>query len=559
MLHRLGNVGIRTWLALVTAAARLRGGRPPRLLRLRLGGELAEESALSRLRSYLGPRGEDYLALLGLLGWARRDPELRCVLVSVDRLRSGLARVQGLRRSLAALRDAGKQVWVHLTHAGVQEYYLASAAERVLLTPAGVLDVAGLSAEATFFLGTLEKLGVRAEVIQVGRYKSAGEPFTRREMSPAHREMIESLVDDLYSQISEDIAGARSLTPETARDLLGSGPYVAREALAAGLVDGIAYLDEVEKQLSEAHGGVALTDQAAYARWRGRQIRLDALRADHPPIAVVHVSGPIKTGENAPAPARASGAETLCRELDALERRTRLAAVVLRINSPGGSGLASDLIWRSVMRLRQKTPVVVSLGDVAASGGYYVAAAGAPVVAEPGTITGSIGVLAGKATLQGLYGRLGVTKDIIQRGEHAAIHSDYLPLSRNERARIEVEAQAFYDDFVSKVAEGRQLSRESVAAVAEGRVWTGKQAQARGLVDQLGGLDDALAAAKAVAGIPRDTPVAIERLPRPRRPRLLSLLQLLPAGGRLEAFSPWLAISLRERVWAVVPFHLRFL
>jgi len=558
MLRRPWTLLQRAFLALVVSIARWRGGRQ-RLLRLHLAGPLNEDPSAPRWRALLGgPPGEDYFAILGVLRAASRDPDLEGVLVTVDRISAGWARIQGLRRALASLRESGKEVWVHLTHAGIPEYYLASVAQKVVLTPAGTLDVAGLGAEATFFLGTLEKLGVRAEVVQMGRYKSAGEPFTRRDMSPEHREMIESLIDDLYGQISTAVASARQLESGAVRDLLGRGPYVAREAEAAGLIDEVAYLDEIEERLRAGHEQAKLTEGPTYAARRLRELRLQALRAPHPPIAVVQVSGPIKTGENPPGGRAAAGATTLCKELDALAEDRNVSAVVLRVDSPGGSGLASDLIWRSAVRLRRAKPLVVSLGDVAASGGYYIAAAGAPVIAEAGTITGSIGVLAGKATLAGLYEHLGVTKDVVHRGDHAAIHSDYLPLGESERGRIRAEARAFYDDFLEKVASGRGLSVEAVAAVAEGRVWTGQQACARGLVDRIGGLEEAIDEAKVLAGIGRDVPVPIVRLPRGRRAGLLALLRRLPVGAPLGAVSPWLGLSLRERVWAVMPFQLRF-
>jgi protease-4 len=559
MLQHVGRAAAIAWVSTAVAVSWLRRGPMP-LLRIHLSGALREEAAPPRWRTYLGRgHGDDFFALLSLLRWAREDPDLRGVLITIDRLSAGWACLQGLRRALVLLREAGKQVSVHLTHAGLPEYYLASAAERVVLTPAGTLDVAGLSVEATFFLGALEKLGIEAEVVRMGRYKSAGEPFTRRDMSPENREVIESLVDDLYGQISGEIGASRGLPAARVREVLGRGPYTAREAVETGLTDGTAYLDQVEQAMSEAHAGARPVERDLYGARRGRLVRLRALRQPHGPIAVVHVSGPIKTGESGPGPTSAAGAETLCKELETLAERRDLSAVVLRVNSPGGSGLASDLIWRALVRLREKKPVVVSLGDVAASGGYYIAAAGNPVLAEAGTITGSIGVLAGKATLRGLYDHLGITKEIVRRGDHAAIHSDYLPLGESERSRITAEAQAFYDDFVDKVASGRNLGREAVAAAAEGRVWTGRQAHERGLVDRLGGLDEAISEAKALAGIPLGVPVPILRLPRPRRARLLSLLQMLPGGGsRLELLSPWLGISLGERVWAVMPFLLRF-
>jgi len=267
------------------------------------------------------------------------------------------------------------------------------------------------------------------------------------------------------------------------------GPFLAAEAVEARLVDELAYEDETEAKLVAACDGSDVIERQDYARRRSREMRAQVLRQSHGMIGLLHVGGTIKTGESIPGPegANASGATTIKSVLKDLRERDDIRAVLVRVTSPGGSGVASDLIWRELVRTREKKPVVVSLGDVAASGGYYVAVGCAPVIAEPATITGSIGVVAGKANLRGLYDRLGITKELIQRGRHAALYSDYVPLGEEERARIQTEAQHFYDDFVDKVVAARKLTPEAVIAVAEGRVWTGRQAWTRGLVDELGG------------------------------------------------------------------------
>ena len=559
MRRGLRRAGLRLWLAGTDIASRLlTRGKPYAVLKIALTGELAEEPQERRLLSFVRRSGEDYFALINLLRWAREDERLRGVVVSIENLHAGWARIQGLHRALQGLRSAGKRVWVHLAQAGIREYFLATAADHISLPPSGMLDVAGLSAEATFFLGTLEKLGVEAEIIQVGQYKSAAEPFTRREMSPQHREMIESLVDDLYGQVAEAVAGGRGLETDAVRELLGQGPFVASEALQHRLVDRIAYVDQVEESAKrECRGDII--ERGDYQRRRGRHMRRRALRGRWGSIGLLHISGTIKNGESIPGPeaASAAGATTVASHLERLTKRDDIAAIVLRIASPGGSGLASDIIWHQVGLARAKKPVVVSLGDVAASGGYYIAAAGAPVIAEPGTITGSIGVVAGKATLQGLYGKLGITKEIVSRGAHGGLYSDYVPLGPAERDRLATQARSFYADFVAKVASGRGLPPDAVAAVAEGRVWTGRQALERGLIDQLGGLEEAANEAKVLAGIPRDAVVTVERLPKPRRLWRLPF-SLLPSEASLDPLAPWLSLPWRERVWAVLPFHLRF-
>jgi len=471
--------------------------------------------------------------------------------------------LQGLRRSLERLRAAGKHVWVHLERAGVREYYLASAAERVSLTPATTLDVTGLSSEAIFLLDALQKVGVQADVVQMGRYKSAGEMFVRRDMSAPHREMMESLVDDLYGQVVDAVSASRRLEPDAVRERLGRGPYIPAEAQAAGLVDAIAYADESERDLTAACGGAPTIDRTAYAARRGREMRLEALRRQRATLALLYVGGTIKPGESFPGPegARATGSATVAAALEQVRKRDDIGAVVVRVASPGGSVLGSDLIWRDMLRTRETKPVVVSFGDVAASGGYYIALAGTSVLAEAGTITGSIGVIAGKATLRGVYDRLGVRKELVSRGRHATMNSDYVPLDEEAHERIRTQAEAFYRDFLAKVSTARGLSDDASAAAAEGRVWTGRQALERGLVDELGGLEEAFASAKRAMGVASDEPVNIERFPKPRRLWKLSVdLNLPNQGALLELINvlPSLRFLLRERVWAVLPFSLRF-
>ena len=556
---------LRRWLAIGYLRGResLARRTPYGVLTLTLTGELAEEAGESRLLGLLRRPSADYLGVISLLRWARDDRQLQGVLLRVDDLHASWARVQGLRRAIERLRAAGKKVWVYLERAGVSEYYLASAADRVLCTPAATLDVTGLASEAMFVRESLDKLGVDAEVIHVGQYKSAGEMVTRTGMSEPHREMLEALVDDLFGQIADGVAAGRRLDPAATRDLLGRGPFVAAEAQSAGLIDGTAYADEAERQLADACGGAAVIERDAYLRRRGRAVRLEALRRAQHTVALLHIGGTIKPGDSVTRPdgGGATGAATIAAALKSVRERADIAALVLRVTSPGGSALASDLIWRELERVRAEKPVIASCGDVAASGGYYVALAGRPLLAEAGTITGSIGVVAGKATLRRLYDRLGVRKETVARGRHASLFSDYVPLDVEGRERIQHQADTFYRDFVAKVAAARGMTADAVEASAQGRVWTGRQAQARGLVDELGGIEEALDAAKRALGLPADQPVLIERVARPRRFWDFSLGFGLPRrGGLLDLLDglPSFSFLLRERVWALMPFDIRF-
>ena len=526
-------------------------------MRLNLHGGLPEESGFSLTN--LWHRAElDFFSAASLLRWIREDDRVKAVVLSIADLEVGWSRLQSLRRSLVALRHAGKHVWAHLTEGGMREYYLASAADTILVAPAGHLMITGIAAETMFFKGALDKLGITPQVRRAGQYKAAAEPFTRESLSPANREMLENLLDDLYGQIVDDIAVARQKNKGEVQELIDHGLFLAREAAAAGLIDHVVYEDELTSLLEAQIGTVETIETADYQRQRGRVLRRRLLREDvRGKIAVLTVSGPIKRGESMDGGegTHAVGSTSFATNIKGVREDESVAAIVVRIASPGGSGLASDLMWRELVKTSEVKPVVVSMGDVAASGGYYLALAGKRVFAEAGTITGSIGVIAGKAVLHDLYTRVGVNKDIITRGKKAALFSDYREFSPSEQERLDFEIQAFYQDFVDKVATCRSLSVEAVEPSAQGRVWSGRQAWARGLVDEIGGLEEALIEAKRRAGFAPDTPMMIERFPK--APSLWRLPKILRSLPRTQVGLPWW--WMHERVWAIMPFSIRFL
>jgi protease-4 len=495
------------------------------------------------------------LSVLSLLRWAREDARLRAVTIALVDLDAGWARLQELRRSLQALRQAGKHVGVFLSEASTRDYYLASAADTIVLAPAGHLAITGLAAETMFFKGALDKLGIQAQVSQAGQYKSAGEPFTRESMSAPHREMLDSLLDDLYDQVVDGIATARRQEKENIRRLIDQGLFIAREALAEKLIDHIGYEDELPQLLEKQLGELQFIDMAPYRLRRANELRQQLLRVNPRKVALITVNGPIKRGETVDGPdgPRAVGSSNFIHELQQARDDHGVSAIVVRVASPGGSGLASDLMWRELRQTRESKPVIISMGDVAASGGYYLALGGDMVFAEEGTVTGSIGVIAGKAVLRDLYTTLGVGKEILTRGKRAALFSDYLAFAPAEQERVDFEIRAFYQDFVEKVAAGRSLTIEAADANAQGRVWSGRQAWARGLVDAMGGVETALAEAKRRIGVAADLPVAIERFPKPLSLwKLPARLRLRPRS-HLEAF--WWT---RERFWMILPISLRF-
>jgi protease-4 len=350
----------------------------------------------------------------------------------------------------------------------------------------------------------------------VGKYKNAPNQFTERGFTGPHREQMDALLDSVFSQYLEAIAHGRGKTREEAATLVERGPFSAQEALRAGLVDELLYRDEVEARLKTAER----VTPGRYVK-AARGLGFDG-RAR---VALVYAVGEIVPGESQDGPFGGSGfagSDTVAAALREARQDSAVRAIVLRVDSPGGSGTASDVIWREVRLARKAKPVVVSMGDVAASGGYYIAMGGDAIVAQPGTITGSIGVFGGKFSLRGLYDKLGITRETLTRGRHSDIFSEYRAWDEEERAKIRGLMESFYTEFLRKAAEGRKMSEAEVHAVAQGRVWTGAEAKQHGLVDQLGGLHDALAVAKVRAGIGADEEVALVVLPE--RKSLLDLL-----------------------------------
>jgi protease-4 len=456
--------------------------------------------------AFLAERQPLHLAAIWrALASARADDSVRGVAVRLNSAGFGIGKAQELRRQLAETARAGKKVACYLDTVGegsngTLEYYLASACPEISLSPAGELNLLGLWADAIFLRGSLDKLKIEPSFLAAGRYKSAAEIFTERAHTPAAREAIEAILDSDFRQIVAGLADARRITPERIRALVDQAPLSARQALDARLVDRVEYPDEFRARLESAAGDdVTWEDLEDYARANAPKRRTDA------EIAIVFAQGTIVRGDGGLDPWTREaflGSEDFGQSLADLGDDDRVRAVVLRVDSPGGSAVASDLMHRRVELLRKKKPVVVSMSDVAASGGYYLAAKASRIVAEPGTLTGSIGVITGKfATGRFEEEVLGATHDPIARGANAGIYSTLRPFGDADRARIAARVADIYDRFLTVVGEGRSMSREQVARVAEGRVWTGEDAAPLGLVDRLGGLDAAVEEARKLAGL----------------------------------------------------------
>lgn len=427
----------------------------------------------------------------------------------------GWARLAELRDGILAVRAADKPVVVYLS-SGPSDggYYLASAADWIVSPPISLIGLDGLRSEATFYKGTMDKLGIEFDFERIGDYKSAPEQYSRTSMSEPAREDREAILDDIFAELTGKIADGREMPVERIVELIDGGPYAPAKAREAGLIDQIAYEDELP---SIAREMIAL---------RAHRVGLSSLagRKSHryawgpaPKVAVIFAEGTILSGSDRKDlwAGEVMGSHTIAAAIRRARGDRDVKAIVVRINSGGGSGIASDLILREMKRTAGVKPLIVSMSDVAASGGYYMACPADSIFASPSTVTGSIGVYFGKVSLAGLYDKLGIDKEVLTRGRHADIYSLNRPLNDDEREVLKHQVEMYYENFISVVAEGRNRTPEEIDSIAQGRVWTGHAAREIGLIDDYGGLLHAIAAASEMAGI-EDKDYEVQILPRPR-------------------------------------------
>ncbi len=440
----------------------------------------------------------------------------------------GWATIEALRDALGRAREAGKLITVEAGRYGNAELYIGSVADRVWIRPTGEVAALGVAASLTFGGRLLERLGLRFDVEAAGAYKAFGETFTRSFASPANREATAALVGDLQLELDSTVAAGRRMTLDAARAALAEAPVGAERALELGLVDGVLYRDQVEGQLDELYGGAPRVPFRRWARARARRSRVEGWIEGQPRVVVLHLVGNVLDGEGAGTPSIAAG--PVCRALEALRDDDRVAGVVLAIRSPGGSATASDTIWRCVRRLVEKKPVVAAFGDVAASGGYYIGVGCNEIFAQRSTITGSIGVVGGKPVIGGLLGKLGVSAEVVTERETADMYSLARPFSPLQRERFRQSLDRFYQAFVSRVSAGRRAPFDAVEVHARGRVWTGSAALERGLVDRIGGVEDAVARVRVLTASPAVRRMDVRLLPRvPLLTRLVRSLLVHPA------------------------------
>jgi protease IV len=466
-----------------------------------------------------------------MLRHAAADSRIKAVVFEPSGANIGWARMQEIRADLAQFRKSGKPLIAYLKAPNTRDYYMASACSKIYMSPVDVLDLKGIAFEMLYFKNTLDKLGVHVDVEHAGKYKDYGDMFTKTSMSPETNEVMSSLADDIYSDLVNTVAKGRGKTPDAIRAGIDNGPFLAKQAKAAGLVDELRYEDEAfgELKTSLHQGELKKISEHQYASVPDSAVPGTG-GTDR--IAFVVAEGTITRGEPGGSD-NGTGleSESFDKLLNKVANDKNIKGVIVRINSPGGEVTASDDMWRAMNMLHAKKPVVISMSDDAASGGYYMAMSGDTLVAYPGTITGSIGVVFGKPNLHGLYDKLGVTKDYISRGRFALIESDYTSLSEPERQKLREGIDSDYEDFVGRVAAARKKPASVIQPLAQGRVWLGDQAKSNGLVDELGGLDRAIELVKAKAGIPAGNKVSLAIYP-PKR----SLLDLvLKTGSDSEA------------------------
>ncbi|MFC3995140.1 S49 family peptidase [Nocardiopsis sediminis] len=544
----------------------------PLVLEIDLTEGLSDEAPADPLGQILARRHQRLSDLIEGIRRGAHDPRVVALAARIDGRPLGFARVQELRAAVVAFRAAGKPTvaWSESFGdfgPGTVPYYLATAFEEIALLPTGLVGLTGLGMHTTFFRSAIDKLGVEYQAGARHEYKNAVNVFTETGYTDAHREAAGRIVESLGEQVVEGIAEGRGLAPERVRELTDRGPLLAEEALEAGLVDRLAYRDEVYADLlgrfgdgSRAGAGARLRYVTRYHHRHAVASRVSVRSRGH--IALISGIGTIATGRSRRSPlggGATMGSDTVTAAFRAAREDDDVKAVVFRVDSRGGSAVASDIIRREVALTRDAgTPVIVSMGDFAGSGGYYIALGGDLIVAQPGTLTGSIGVYAAKPVLTGLMDRLGVSSDSVDGAAHAGMFGTDRGFSESEWERINAMLDSIYRDFTGKVAEARGMTPEAVHEVARGRVWTGRDARERGLVDELGGLETAVRLAREKAGLPgaglRPYPSTgpLERL----IPAESSEDRAAAPQGRLDAWGSLAEISARLGLPAAGPLAM---
>ncbi len=464
---------------------------------------------------------------------AADDRKISGVILHIDEATIGRGKLNDIRQAIGRVRAADKKVFAWIDEGGSAEYQIATACDQIFMPESATLMLTGLRAEISFYKNLFDKAGLQADMLRVGAFKSAAEPYTRTEMSPEFRQEMEEIIGDFYEQMITMIAESRKLDAKAVEAAIDAGPLSAPEAQQLGLIDQVAYEDQLIKAVEEQHPDADVKLSKKYGKKKveldfslfGFQQTMNLLmgiepkrHSRKPKIAVIYATGAIKSGrsEQGLFGGQSLGSETLIKAIREVREDETVKGVVLRVDSPGGSALASDLMWRELELL--EVPFFVSMGDTAASGGYYISMGADRIFAEPGTLTGSIGVVGGKIAVGGLFDKVGVTTSVISRGKNSGVFSINEGFTDSEREAMVKLLNTVYEQFTGKAAKGRGMKLERLKELAGGRVYTGSQALKVGLVDELGTLSDTIAAVKVKAGYKADEKLELKVLPKPPNP-----------------------------------------
>ncbi len=469
---------------------------------------------------------------------ATRDKRITAILLRPVSLLMGWGKLDEIRNALLAFKRSGKQIYVYTELAGDKEYYLASVADTIVSISSGIFVINGFYSEPVFLKNTLRKIGIEADFVAYGKYKNAPDIFTREHMSDAQREVLNALLDGYYRRYVDTLSTTRKIDRATVQKLIDRGLLSGEEALKAQLIDSLMYLNELKEHLKQGgHGERKLIPFSRYRKVKPASLGLTAKKS----FALIYGVGTIVSGsENQFDEGELITSEGMANSIRKAAENKNIKAIILRIDSPGGSGIASDVIWREVVAAREKKPVIVSVSDMAASGGYYISMAADSIVAHPASIVGSIGVFAGKFSFGGLYQKIGMNTEQLTRGKNANFFSTTRKFTPEQRKLLQQHIMTFYNDFITKAAEGRHKTPQEVDKIAQGRVWSGEEGLKIGLVDQLGDFNTAVKIAKKMANIPEDELVRLVVYPRLRSfwERILS--------GKIATWQPKLHAELQQ-------------
>jgi protease-4 len=592
----------RSWVLALSALSVLAGPGParaadeekqPLVAHIRLHGDL-DEGAVNP-DPLFGGGLENFKSKIDRIRKAAKDPDVKALYLQFDGAGIGFGKVDELCGAIADFRKTGKKAFAYVESGLPRDYLVAVACDEICVPETGWLLLVGLRAEVNFYKDLFDLLGVKADMLQMGDFKSAAEPFSRSSLSEPARRQLKLILDDhfehgIVGRIVKGRAG-KKWSDAHVEKLIDQGPFTARTALKLGLIDRVAYADAFEETFKTALGVEKIEVKKNYAQAKADQIDLGSItgilkllapaklrESGGPKVAVIYATGAIVTGKSGFSllGGETCGSTTIIEALRQAEENATVKAIVLRVDSPGGSALASDLIYHELQRC--KKPVVASMSDVAASGGYYISVGAQRIFANPGTLTGSIGVVGGKLAIGGALDRIGIKTDVLSRGANAGILSSNQPFSPSERAAMTAMMRDIYDQFLDKVVDGRQRAGMKMdrahleKEVAGGRVWTGRQAKLHFLIDELGGLDDAVAAAWKMAGQPAEKTPEILQLPKSKgvldsllersgeshlaTPELARLLGQVPEARRLLAPAEALLQLRGEPVWLLLPYRL---